>query len=357
MKRRNKIIIGIIVTVIISITLQTLVLMFIQKYYIDSELDITLQNVTDESVNISVDEQKDKGIDIPEEAQNVSVSSNGRYILYVYNNQAHVVDYNTKEDSVIDFELRGDNTLLTWHDTESKVIISSIGEDDIIGFKMYIYEPKTKEVNAALDYNNEQRRYYLNNIYERITDIAINNYNTILYLKVQNKFENWINRLDISGDTYKLPLDCNNIGSYAVFKEKDEICYENLNDNYIYYTDSGIIKKISIDNNLKIIGIKNNIFYIGKEENNKVTKVYYKNIDNEEIDSGNWSTIDIREDIDSNNIILSEDGGIYIVEESKLKNLIENSEIDYEGGNVIKVLENEFFIIKGAKIKKISLKS
>lgn len=356
MKRRSKIIIGVIVTVIISITLQTLVLMFIQKYYIDSELDITLQNVTDESVNTSIDDNKDQGIDIPEEAQNVSVSSNGRYILYIYDNKAHVVDYDTKDDSAIDFELRGDNTLLTWHDTEPKVIISSVGEDDLIGFKMYIYEAKTKEVNAALDYNNEQRRYYLNNIYERITDIAINNYNTILYLKVQNKFENWINRLDISGDTYELPLDCNNIGNYVVLKEKDELCYENLDDNCIYYTDSGIIKKISIDNNLKIIGMKNDVLYIAKEEDNKISKIYYKNIDNEDIDSDNWCAIDIREDVDSNNIILSKAGGIYIAEGNKLKNLIDNSEINYEGGKVIKILEDEFFIRKGKKIKKISLK-
>lgn len=354
MKRRSKIIIGVIVTVIVSIAVQTLALIFIQKYYIDSDLAITFNNVTEKPKTESKYEE-DKGVDIPEEAQNVMISNDGKYILYVYNDQAHVVNYDTREDSIIDFQLRGENTLLTWHDTESKIIIASTGEDNIVGFKMYIYDPKSKEVNAALDYNNQQRTYYLDNIYEKITDIAINNYNTILYLKVQNKLANWINRLDISGDTYALSLGCNNIGNYVIMKEKDEVCYENLDDNSIYYTDSGVTKKISIDSGLKILGMKNNILYIAKEENNKISKIYYKNLDNEDIENDNWNKMDIDSYTDRNNIMLSEDGNIYLIIDNKLKNLMDNSEINYENGKIIKILDNEFFIRIGNKIKKMSL--
>ena len=298
-----------LIAIIVSFAGQTGVILFARSQYLNKNLDVKFKDIpVDKEIN------DDKKVTIPENVDYIIPSNNGRYLLYVVGSKAHVVNIEDGTDNTLDITVDGDNTNFCWHDLEEKLIISQTNEDGILGLRMYNYNPRVGTVERALDYNNQERTYSVGNYNQRVKDIKINNVNTILYLKLANESRSNIYRLDISGDLYKIELMSNNIGNYAILKDLDNIVYEEANKGNLYISDKSVSKLIKIDgvDQIKLVGIYNNILYVAAMENGLAKSIYSTDLsEGYDSNTAQWDKIDLHTPTEIKNIVISRLGNLY----------------------------------------------
>ena len=339
-----------IIAIVLSIGVQTGILYFVRSYYIASDLNM---EVADYKKATTIKKQIE--VSIPENFDYILPSNNGKYLLYVVGEEAHVVDFESNNDTllqkvikdettdeeegtqelepiVVDYE----NTHFYWHDTEEKLIIAQVNENGYLGLNMYNYNPKVGTVERALDYNNKPRTYTMSNYDQKIADIRINNANTILYLKLSTEYRSNIYRLDISDDLEKMSLMSNNIGDFRILKNLDSIVYEELNNEKLYISDKIRSTEINIEgtNKLKLLGLENNILYIGDMDDNGLVKtIYSMDIEDGYDSTKTWNNKELDEPKEIEDIIISKTGNVYINNdlEGSVMNLNTSKKTKYDG--------------------------
>lgn len=334
-----------IVAIVLSIGVQTGLLFFVRNYYISSDLAMEVEDVTKTTAD-----QKQMQVTIPENADYMIPSNNGRYILYVLGEEAHVVNFEDGTDIVLQqkekdddgneilvpMKVNGDNTFFCWHDTEEKLIISQTNENGYAGLRMYYYNPRIGAVQRALDLDNKPRTYSVSNSNQRVTEIRINNANTILYLTLSTEYRSDIYRLDISGSLDKMTLKSNNIGEYRILKNADSIVYEELNNDKLYVSDKNISKEIIIDgiNKPKLLDLKNNILYVGDvDENGLIKAIYSKDVQTGYDATKEWNVKELDTPVEEDKIDISRTGNVYINDdlEGEVEDLNTSNKTKYEG--------------------------
>lgn len=339
--------------IVVSLGLQTGILLFVRNFYLNSDSEVkittnTSNNQTKDDVEIKIDAN----------ATDIKPSNGGKYLLYIVGETAHVVNFETGEDKEIDTVI-DENTFLSWHDSDEKLIVSKTNEDGIMGITMYTYNPKTDSLEQALDYNNETRNYTLRNWNDKVSEIRINNVNTIIYLKMDTGWSNYIYKLNISDDTSKIQLLTNNIGEYRILKAYDEIFYEDLDTNKVYLRDKNQSNEVKVDgvDELKLLGLENNKVYVGKYEDNMISEIYYKDVTEGYDEDKEWTNQPLSESVKQENIAICKDGSIYVNNdlEGKVLNLENSKTTSYEG-EFVSIINNKVISEHDSTIYRKSLK-
>ena len=346
-KRCRKRLIALFIAIIISIIGQTGVILFVRSHYLDKNLNVEFKDVT---TNMKTDDTKK--VTIPENIASVIPSNNGRYLLYVIGKEAHIVNFEDGSDVTLEKAIikdgdknkktmekiivNGDNTNFCWHDIEEKLVISQTNEDDVLGLRMYSYNPKVGNVERALDYENQERTYDVSDYEQRVKNIRLNNAATSIYLKLATQDRSNIYRLDISYGIRKLELMSNNIGNYAILKSLDSIVYEEANKGNLYISDKSVSKLIKINglNEIKLLGIDNNLLYVAEMEKGLVKSIYSADLsDGYNSDSAIWNKINLDTPTVIENISISRLGNLYYNDNEKrtVINLKTGSKTKYKG--------------------------
>ncbi|MFL0252706.1 hypothetical protein ACJDT4_20020 [Clostridium neuense] len=326
MKRITKIIIWIL----ISLTLQSAVLLYFNNFRVNKK-------VTYKKIDIPARKKSDMKVSIPSGAYNIKVSSTGKFVSYYLKNSIHVIEMDTGKDNSINLEVPVADTSISWRASDDKLMVI---ERKYSSIKVYTYSPKENNMKRNLNMKNEAEAYPVGSSY-RITGIEQNNKNTLIYLKVtQNGSGNYslLKKLDISTGIKELQLPIHNIGNYYIFKSENTIVFEDEVDKKVYMrSNNGYNQKLQVPQvtNSKLLGVDDNgMVYIGKLVNNKVSQVYTCNISTGNAEGtggsnsekkahmlntfkGNWSTISLKESIQPKNIYVSDTGGLYTIDSQK----------------------------------------
>lgn len=321
MRKNIKKLIRLLLSVILSISVQTIILYYLNNFYFTNNTQLTFKEV-----NLKTAVLPNLEIKIESDAKNITLSPSGKYCSYYSEKKLNIINLVDGSKNSLNLEKDLEDYHFKWHNTEDKMIISeNTIEDNKKGIKIYTYSTKTNTKQEALNYNNESEIYKLSTSNATVTGIELNTMNTIMYLKVSSPTEeHCLERLDISGGINKIHINTTNVGNFFVLKQKDELIYENLNDNNIYITDESGNREIKVNGceKAKLLYVdKNDTVYIGELQNNMITKIFKKNFD-ETSKENTWHSLSLEKLVSLDNLHILNSGNIYVID--NLKGTAEN---------------------------------
>ncbi|MEW9095218.1 MAG: hypothetical protein AB2417_09065 [Clostridiaceae bacterium] len=332
MRKRKKKLNRLFKGIILSFTAQTIILYYLNNFYFTNDTQLTFKEVSLKpvvSANVEIKFESD--------ATNIDLSASGKYCSYYSQGKLNIINLYDGSKNSLNLEEDLEDYYFKWHNSEDKLIISEkTVENNKKGIKIYTYNTKNNTKQEALNYNNESEIYKLPSSNAIVDGIELNTMNTIMYLKVSSSTgTDYLERLDISGGMHELNINTTRVGNYFVLKQKDELIYEDLNDNKIYMTNKSKNREVEIDGyeNLKLLYVdKSDTAFIGELENNMITKIFKKTFD-ENSNGDTWTSLSLENPISEDNLHILNSGEIYAIDNLKgtAENLQNKTKVTFKG--------------------------
>lgn len=341
MKRFRKI----FVWIILSLIIQTSMYFYIDKYYLTNNTKLKATKVEKKNK----DEKPDLEIKLPDNVKNVTMSFDGKYTAYYDGDTLKVSDTKTGEEREITFDEDVELSYYKWLSDRNRMLIAEKHQNENGGYRFklsyYDVDKDTKEEFKDLTWGDED------SIVEDIQESTITN---VMYIKVSRGGGNsrlyWIN---IMAEMKRVPTKVQMIGDTALIYHEDKLLYESTTYDKIYVTGMDSALEIEEVQKPRLLGvdIDDNI-YIGKGENDKITKVYYGNL---ETPTGEWKSIPFDQPIEEKDIHITKEGKVIINDNLNgiVKELATGKETKYIGkflqlyeGGVASISENKLIKTK-----------
>lgn len=318
----------VVVWAMLSIMLQTMVLLYCDKVLFRQTSDIVFIEDEEKKEEVVVE------VEMPSDAENIKLSPDGKYVVYLSNGDTHMVNTKTgekltgfKDDETIDllcYDWQVDKNILLLAETK----VSDSGRTVI---NLATYNPKS---------DTKRNAYELCSYEEGMTveHIVNSTKSSVTYVPVsRDGYSATIYRIDINEDMTKLYNRVPALGHIEAFYAKDALIYEDtVNDIYYKYSNNELTP-ISFENpaNTIILGLTNNgVIYAGiKNIDGKVSEIIYGE---DEISPSQWEHISLEEPKELSDIYVTigiNQGEVLINDnlKGKITNLSTNDEITYEG--------------------------
>ncbi|WMJ81691.1 hypothetical protein RBU49_05440 [Clostridium sp. MB40-C1] len=317
---------------VLSFLVQTIILYYLNNFYFTNNTQINFKEVNLESAvsaNLEVKLEPD--------AENINLSPSGKYCSYYSQEKLNIVSLVNGKKNSLNLDKNLKSYYFKWHNTEDKLIISEKTiKNNKKGIKIYTYNPKNNIKQEALNYNNKSEIYKLPSSNSIVDGIELNPMNTIMYLKTSiSKGTHYLERLDISTGMNKLNINTTKVGKFFVLKQKDELIYENLANDKLYITDKSKNKEIKIPSykNLKLLYVdKNDTAFIGEFQNNMITKIFKKALD-ETSEKNTWDSLPLEKPISEDNLHILNSGKVYVIDNLKgsAENIQDKTKVTFKG--------------------------
>lgn len=336
----------VIIWILISLALQSAVLLYFNNFYTRNK------RMTYKRIDVPSKKKTNVKADIPSDAQNIEASSTGKFISYYLKNSIHVISMKDNEDNAIKLNVPIANASISWMSSDDKLMVI---ERKNASIKVSTYNPKESKLINNLDINNEWQSYPIGRNY-KITGIQQNNKNTLIYLKItQNGSKNHslLKKLDISNKIKEMNLPIHNIGNYYIFKAENVVIFEDEVDKKIYAAhevkeDVWRTQPLQLPgvNGLKLLGVDDNgIVYAGKLINGKISAIYTQDISTGNVEGsankteelkGNWKKTALKSEVDLKHIYVSDLGDVYTIDNEKgtALNIKTGKKVSFKGNYV-----------------------
>lgn len=318
----------ILLFVFIAMLIQGGILIYANFFFLKSDLKpIVSDNNQKLDTQILIQDNLDK----------ISISSDGKFGAYIYNDKFYCLDLNSGIRKSIDLSTEAMNiTFYKWMAGYDKIFVcekdtSSKGNS----LKIYLYDSNSFELKEFKDLT-----------WTDISDIIdMDNYDSSNFLiKTKNK-SGKIDLYNIASNVQKLETDGDNVGKIKAEKDGSYI-YENQSKNRLVISDNK--RNISLDGYKMVAFDNNNTLYAVNSTGDMVDKIYYYD------SKGSWLTLPLKEKTLAENIFVMDEGKIYIdyYQSKKLVDLKANKAITYEGRLLGVYSEGAYFVKDGKLVKK-----
>jgi hypothetical protein len=329
--------------VIISILFQVLFFLFLNNYYLVRDVDIKASSydVVDEKP------KEDKGIKVSSDAKDIKVSFDGAYAAYLLNGNIEFLDIKSKKTKDVIKAQKGEIDYYKWLPDRNIIIYS---EKSMLS-KSSSIQIFTKDIDSGLDHSFPKITGLAKN--SEIQSIELSPLTNVVYAKVKSgssqakiyKF----NIMDQSSFIMSVDADT----SIEELSYKDILLYEDKRRNRVRAWD-GINKHswpLPFKEKIVLLGIDaEDKIYIGEiDDNEKISKIYYGNLDEESHES--WQEVVLKEAAEKSRIVISGKGHIFLVDSTKeaIKDLKSGSEVTYKG-SFVEVIDNYVVYIDKNKL-------
>ncbi len=319
--------------IIFSIFFQVLIFLFFNNYYLVRDVDIKASSydVADEKP------KEDKGIKVSSDAKDIKVSFDGAYAAYLLNGNIEFSDIKSKKTKDVIKPQKGEIDYYKWLPDRNIIIYS---EKSILS-KSTSIQISTKDIDSGLDHSFPKITGLSKN--SEVQSIELSPLTNVVYAKVKSgssqakiyKF----NIMDQSSFIMSVDADA----SIEELSYKDILLYEDKPKNRVRAWD-GINKhswSLPFKQKIVLLGTDSeDKIYIGEiDDNEKISKIYYGNLDKESHES--WQEVVLEEVVGKDRIVISGEGHIFLVDSTKeaIKDLKSGSEITYKG-NFVEVIDN-----------------
>jgi len=286
--------------IIVSLSLQCLGLFYLDHYFLATDSKVITKQVVENKSN----KLKNIDIKIPENAQNILVSYDAKYLSYFEDGELKIVNCKDGKVKTIDSE---DGTKISFSewlpDRNRMLLVEKNSNDESSNLILYSYDVlkseklKVKELSSG-------------GINSEVQDIQLSTLTGVTYVNVSNNGnKNKIYRIDRMGDITKINTIPNLVSNIALVRHEDKLVYEGLVYNKIYAV--GLQEPISFNGaeKLTLIGTDNDDdVYIGELKNNLVSKVYHGKISQ---DTNQWKVLTLQNPVGKNDIFVSPSGKVY----------------------------------------------
>lgn len=332
--------------IMISLIVQFAGLFYIDNIYLANNAPVKVKKIEDKSSN----KAKDAEVAIPENAQNISMSFDGKYAAYYDEDILKVVSTKNGEKKDIYFQEGVKVSYYKWISDRNRMLIAekhSTQNGMALRLSYYDIDKDTKEEIKDLTWADTE---------SEVESIEISTLTNVIYVKVSRGSGRsslyWIN---IMKDMKKPYTNDYFIGDIRILNYEDKLLYEGKTYNTIYSTNKSNSIKIDGVQLPKLLGVdeEDNI-YIGSEENGNITKVYYGNI---EKPTSEWKTVELTEPINKDDIYISKKGQIFLNDNLKgiVKEASTGKQTAYKG-TFLQIYDDGVASISEGKLEKTSLK-
>ena len=334
-----------IIWIAISLIIQFAGLFYINNYFLSSEIKLKTKKIVK-----SEPKKSEVEITIPENAENIKVSFDGRYLSYCDENTLKVVDSKTGAEKSLEFEDGVQVSFYKWLQDRNRMLIAE-KEDSSGGSKFelsyYEVDKDIKEDVKELDWSDEEAQ---------IDDIQESHLTNVIYIKMETEGRRTtIYRLDINKSMAKTPVNSYMVGEMGILYLQDKLIYEDSIHNNIYITDEDEPLIIhGIENKPVWVGIdENDRVYIGDEKDGKISNIYYGTIHSGTYD---YQNINLNKLVDRKSVFVMPSGKIYI--NNNLEGIVEEvgngKQYTYKG-NFIGIYEGGIASVSNGKLEKTLL--
>lgn len=345
----------VLIGIALSLIVQCSIYMYLDKYRYAEEDTFKIEK-------IEVAEEKEEKIDIPipSDAKDVQLSYDGKHMSYFIDSEFKIV--NTLTGDVTFSEDKEGKCFYKWVSDSNRLFIA---EKDSRNRKIdfFSYDVKNnKKSEVTNSQTNEPICINLNDRESKVKDIKLSTLTNAIYVDVEDSNKrNSVYRIDINVNLDRIKLKSSLIGNINVLNRNDVLVYENIaNETPIVYIldkeEDEVSKKIIIKNfeNPRLLNIDNDDnIYIGERQDDNITKLFITTKDNE---SNKVTYITLKEPVDYRNLIITNDGKIYVnnTVNNTLREETSGKEIKYEG-TIIKINNDELLLNNGGNLVKQSI--
>ena len=319
--------IRILVWTLVALIIQQSIFLYVEKIYLASDVKIEAKKVEEKEVP---KEKKLNEIEIKDGLDQVSLSSDGRFVAYFEGNKLKVLDSNDNSEKEFQSEKDGEIVFYKWLINEnSLIVIQKIREKGELYFEPVSFNAKKGETRQLTDINLNEVKINIKNKNDKVADVVFSNATHSLYIKVKKQsgkndlyYANVMNQLA----EVRSNKDIGNIvvpttNANAVMEMGDSVTILNSPGN-IEIPNVQIAKILGTD-------INDNV-YFGEQVNDKITKIYYTIVSSEKLQ---WYTLTLQKPVDKEDIIVDYSGKVYVNDKAanSVLELTTKKTIKYEG--------------------------
>jgi hypothetical protein len=337
-----KIVTRIFIWILISLTAQLSGLFYVNNYFLSINTVIKTKKIVNSNLK-----KTNVEIKIPDNAKNVEVSFDAKYLSYYDGDVLKVVDTTTGEEKNVEFNSGIHVSFYKWLPDRDRMLIAEkeIGNQSS-NFKLAYYDvdKNVKENIKQLDWVSKNAE---------VQDIQASPITNVIYVKVGTSGGRsdiyWIN---IMNEMKKIDTRAYMIGKIIVMPHEDKLLYEDTIYKKIYMTGQSEPLNISGVNNPSLLGVDDNDnVYIGETQDNRVDRIYYGSVDD---GTNSLQGINLPSTVDKNDIFISPEGKVYI--NDNLKGIVtevgSGKQYTYQG-NFVQIYDGGIVSISNGKLKKV----
>jgi hypothetical protein len=340
--------------IIVSLVLQSAVLLYLDKVYFITETAFKTKEI---ETPTAVPQKEEAQIKIPDTAKNISISYDGKFLAYYEDDSIQVVDTVNGRKNQVSFDKDEKASFYKWLPDRNTMIIAEKKiaiKGDMLAFSNYDVQ-KDEKKDIAVDNKGKINFIALPDKQSEVQDIQLSTLTNMIYIKIGHKGNmNSVYSMNAMWKIEKLKLNGNFIGSILTFPREASLAYEDTTYNRLYVT--GVSKAITIKGILKpelIAADSENRLYAGELNGNKVKKIYYGLV-KESTDK--WKSVELSTEVHKKDIYVSSEGSIYVNNNLKgaVTNIITGKETMYTG-RFLQMYNEGLVSISNGKLIKLKL--
>ncbi len=316
----------IIVWTLIALVIQQSIFLYVEKVYLASDVKIEAEKVEDQEAPKTNNENE---INIKDGVNQVSVSSDGRFVAYLEDNKLKVLDSSDNSEKEFQSDDNGEVVFYKWLTNENSIIvIQKVQTNESSYFEPVSFNAKKGETRQLTDFNYNELKINIVNKNDNIDDVIFSTATHTLYIKVK--------KANGKSDLYYANI-MNELEKVRSNKEIGNVVVPTTSTNAVMEMGNGATilngPDIEIPNVqiTRVLGsdVNDNV-YFGEEVSGKITKIYYKVLNDEK---SQWHTLTLQSPVAKEDIIIDYSGDIYINDKTSnsVSELIGKKTIKYEG--------------------------
>lgn len=277
-------------------------------------------------IDIEKQNTKDINVIIPNGAENVNISYNGKYLTYYENDTLYIEESKTGTKTEVKTEDNGEILYYKWlSDRDRLIIAEKVVKDGETVIQLITYSPKDSSVSyvtSICDYEDDMK----------VMKITESTFTSVYYVDIyRGGLKSMVYRIDINNDKSRVSLQASVLGNMQVIPHVDRLVYEDEINNKFYVTSPNKQLTFNSNKNLTLLGIdRNDVIYIGELNGEKISNIIYGKVDE---DTSSWKTVNLEAVVNRKDIYFNNESEILINDNLKgaVKNLTTGLEVEYEG--------------------------
>lgn len=277
-------------------------------------------------IDIEKQNTKDINVIIPNGAENVNISYNGKYLTYYEKDTLYIEESKTGTKTEVKTEDNGEILYYKWlSDRDRLIIAEKVVKDGETVIQLITYSPKDSSVSyvtSICDYEDDMK----------VMKITESTFTSVYYVDIyRGGLKSMVYRIDINNDKSTVSLQASVLGNMQVIPHVDRLVYEDEINNKFYVTSPNKQLTFNSNKNLTLLGIdRNDVIYIGELNGEKISSIIYGKVDE---DTSSWKTVNLEAVVNRKDIYFNNESEILINDNLKgaVKNLTTGLEVEYEG--------------------------
>lgn len=331
--------------IVLSLILQSVLYIYLDKFYFTDETSVKIIQMGDNSTikNITPD------INLTQGAKSIDLSYDGSYVSYLDADGAlHI--YNTNSRKLYNIQDGTNAKYLTskWLPDADILIIAEMlnsGKGKIIRF--YSYDAVKDEKRDIGDPTTKAQAIAVKNMNSEAA-IEVSTLTGVMYVKVIDGKISHIYRIDRNEKMTRENIPTREIGTFKVSSHDDLFAYEDLLNNRIMIVSGKHLNVLRDKSHLCLLASDgNNNVYVGSIVNGEIDKIYFGKLSDQ---FSVWKNITLKNPVEPKNIIVTQQGRIYINSGNEVAALKGGNAIISYNGSLVEVSGNYIASVYGGKL-------